>query len=191
MSDPATLRLLAELSGKVAALEALERPRTNYGAANPTGWPTNVPFYRTDLGWWIFYDGTRWLTTQEFTAQIVLSTAAVSATASAVVPAELRSAYAPYITRCVHTYRVATTNDGANFWTIDVRGANAAYSAATIIHTVTTAAAAASTYTQSDAAPSATALPTNRARLDTLVTKSGAPGNITLWTTVFYRLVIP
>lgn len=180
------------IARRLRHVETFERESMG-GSAFPTGISTGFRFFRTDLGWWCYYDGTRWLTAHEYTAFILINTAAVSTTNfTSIGPAELRTDYAPYITRCVVSYNVAATNNGSNYWTIDIRGINAAYTVATTIHTTNTSAATAGTWNQNDAAPSTSATPSNRSRLDILLTKTaGTPGNISCPSAmVYYRLIV-
>lgn len=191
MSDPTTLRVLDDLGKRLAALEALERPRTNYGSANPTGWPSNVPFLRTDLGWWIYYDGARWLTAFELMVPACANLSTATADGGFGGP-DLRGDYAPYVTRVVISAYVATTNNGSNFWTLTLNAYNAAYTTATGIHAVNTSAQAINTWVQQDTSSlSGSGVPTNRARLFLTVTKFGTPGALTCQATLYHRLIVP
>jgi hypothetical protein len=160
---------------------------TAAGTAFPTSPAAGDVFFRTDLGWWCYWDGTRWLTAHE----LVYATATVIDTNNGntnAVPA--RGDYAPYITRVALTRLVLTTNNGSNFWTIVVRGVNGSVGATTTLRTQSTAADAANAYTVNDAAP-ATATPANRAGFDIAYTKSGTPGSLIAQATIHTRLIIP
>ncbi len=86
------------------------------------GYGNNRPFFRTDLGWFCFYDGTQWLTAQEFTVTMqggtILTWTSISANASSIYSPPLRSDYAPYFTRHSTEVQVAVPNDGSKYWTI-------------------------------------------------------------------------
>src|SRR4051812_16129428 len=68
-------------------------------------------FFRTDIGFACYYDGTRWLTAHEYPIPIVPVTAYTAAgSPNATIAAQIRTDYAPYITRVATTLVVATTN---------------------------------------------------------------------------------
>lgn len=157
------------------------------GSSNPTSPTTGDLFFRSDKQTWVVYDGTRWLACSELCA----SRAELSYSAAGQNLIEkLRNDYAPYLTRVSLLTKVATTNDASNYWTITLRGANAAYSATTNIHQITTAAHTAGAWVESDAAPSLTATPSNHALLDVSVSKTGSPGALSLNLSAFYKLIV-
>lgn len=171
---------------------ALRKPRAEttllVGAAFPTSPTSGDLFFRTDLGWLCFFDGTRWLTAHEYTA----SETRTAIGAGTYVIGPLRQDYSPYITRVARLINVGVTNTGAAFWTITILGANATQAATTTIDVATTAAQTASTWATADSAPSATAVPANKAALDFSLVATGAPSNInTIVVTVHYRLIVP
>lgn len=167
---------------KQAAANTTEASGTTF----PSSPPTNMRFYRLDLGWWCFYDGTRWLTCHELGVQRGVTGLTV---ATSVPISDIRQDYAPYITRCTTGYIVATTNSVANFWTIAIRGVNTAYNAASSVHQFTTSAAGL-VWAQNDAAPSVSATPANRARIDVDLAVTGAPGSLSIYVAVYYRLIV-
>lgn len=169
----------------------VKEQRGGAGASFPTGISAGFRFFRTDLGFDCYYDGTRWLTIHEYHVPITMFGDQTAAANGNFTGPELRSDYAPYITRIVTGYHVATTNNGANFWTILLRAYNVAYSAATGIDQFDTSGVAANTWLQDDTATfSGTGTPANRARFDLSVTVFGAPGVITVNQVVSYRLII-
>lgn len=147
---------------------------------------SNQLYYRRDLDWLCFYDGTRWLTTFELSMQVP-STTFTASTSYAL--AAFRTNYAPYVTRLALSYYVATPNNGSNYWDIVWRGINSSYGGATTILSQTTSAGSANTWTRLEAAPS-TANPANNAILDLNITKVGSPGNLQVIGTLFYRLIV-
>lgn len=189
MSDLETVRKVADLERRLAALAALERPRTNYGAASPTGWPTNVPFYRTDLGWWIFYDGTRWLTVHETVHPLAEgSGAGAFATRSA-----LRTNFTPYFTRVSFRAFVVAPNNGTNYWNMVVQTTDAAITAGTTIRAQNTSADGAGAWLVYDLAPTTNVPGAGNhywLRLNCAIA-AGAPGSLTCNAIAWYRLVIP
>jgi hypothetical protein len=154
----------------------------------PGGLQANDRFYRTDIGWLCYYDGTRWLTVHEYAISSGLRTTVGAGT---FVIGPLRQDYVSYFTRITRLINTGATNTGANYWTITVLGANAAQSSTSSIDVATTAAIAGSTWATNDSAPSATALPANNNGLDFSCVATGAPSSLgSLVLTVYFRLVI-
>jgi hypothetical protein len=158
------------------------------GSSNPAqpAYGNNVPFFRTDLGWWIYYDGTRWLTAFELPmiyGQIVLSN-------QDGVQGNFRTDHAPYITRVSLVTRVPTTNNGSNYWTVVTHGWNAAMNAASNIDSFTTAADTVNVETPHDHAPSVSATPANNLFGAFNATTTGSPGQLEIWFNILFRLII-
>lgn len=158
-----------------------------YGGNSFPGSPvSNQLFYRRDLDWLCFYDGTRWLTTFELAMQVP-STIFTGSTSFAL--AAFRTDRAPYITRVALSYYVSTTNNGSNYWDIVWRGVNSSAAAATTVLSQNTSAGSVNTWTRLEAAAS-TPVPANNAILDVNITKNGSPGNLQIIGTCFYRLIV-
>lgn len=158
-----------------------------YGGSSFPGSPVpNQLYYRRDLDWLCFYDGTRWLTTFELSMQIPSTTFSGS---TSYALAAFRTNYAPYITRVALSYYVATTNDATHNWTVVWRGVSASYSGATTILSQSTSAGSPSIWTRIEAGPS-NATPSNNAILDFNITKVNSPGNLQVIGTCFYRLIV-
>ncbi|MDQ2995471.1 MAG: hypothetical protein M3R61_00225 [Chloroflexota bacterium] len=152
-------------------------------------------FFRTDLGWACYYDGTRWLTQHEVAHPLKINdtTAPVTyalAGNSVTVQSPYRSDFSLYIMRVSSITSVAATNNATNFWTYTLRALLADGTSATTIHTFTTAADAAGVGSSHDSAPSTTAIISSRSYVDIVVTKTLSPGALTFWSTVYYRLII-
>lgn len=171
-----------------ASGQAWTRRGVQYGTAFP-GSPTSGDLYfRTDLGWLCFYDGARWLTINEHS---ILSGVLSTTGNTTVVLGKIRTDYAIYVSRVSVLVNTATTNDGSNYWSITLDATNAAVSAATTIHAFTTSADSVGAYVERDTATmSGTSIPTNRALLRINVVKTGSPGAITFYPTLFYRLIV-
>lgn len=153
-------------------------------SSNPSSPSSGDLIYRTDLLTWAVYDGNRWLSQSE------LSLGKVDITFSAdgsVKLGKLRTDRTPYVVRVSLLTHVATTNDGTNYWTITVRGRDAALSASSNVHQIDTSAHTVATYTESDAAPSVTGSPANDSLLDIAAVKTGSPGTLTVDVMVYYR----
>lgn len=188
MSDPA--RQQRDLARRLEQSQVAERGWKNYGTAIPSGYPTNVPFFRTDLGFWIYSDGVQQLTAHEYVLDGDTNTTPTDATGA--YEWQLRQDYAPYITRVSATSIVATTNNATNFWTLRFRGINLARTTVTTIHDFTTAADSVANYSLKDAVPTSSQTPANKNTIQLLVLKTLTPGALTIVSaSVAYRLIIP
>jgi hypothetical protein len=190
MSDPnlQTQRQIQDLQDSLERLRKADAGAAS-GTAFPTSPTTNLVFYRTDLGWLCYYDGTRWLTTFEYA--MVLSAFVSYGTTSPQTTnlQDVRFDYAPYITRVTFHSRVSTTNDGSNFWSFTIQSINGAVTLSDTIASTTTAAQAVGAITRVDGAAS-TPNPTNRDWFRVQLTKTGAPGAVELAAQMNYRLVV-
>jgi hypothetical protein len=161
------------------------------GTAFPGSPATNDTFFRTDLGLLCYYDGTRWLSVDTFSAGsagALLSSSIANANLSV---HRLRGDYAPYFTYLTAVTRSATTNNGSNYWTITLEGQATALGTATTIGSFNTSADTVNIYTSHDGFTVSTANPTNRAHLNVNLTiGAGAPGSFLLDFTAFYKLII-
>ena len=123
MSDP-----VLAMQRQILALEnGLERIRkadsgVSAGATFPTSPPTNYLFYRTDLGFLCYYDGTRWLTVAEYSADLVpfaINPLPFSgAGPSTVLLAPIRSDWRLWHTRQVLYLFINPTNNATNYWSM-------------------------------------------------------------------------
>lgn len=154
------------------------------GVAFPTSPANDDLFYRTDLNLLCLYDGSRWVTVQEYPVTISGETAIPLTTSGAVLGrAALRRDYTLYLTSVAIAYNVLTTNNGSNYWTIAIKN-----DAGSSLGSVSTAAATAGTFTAAALTINAT---TTSLFLYADATKTaGAPGNIYLYVTANYRLVV-
>jgi hypothetical protein len=91
----------------------------NSGTANPTG-ATGDRYWRTDLGLEIYYDGTRWLTTQLFREPFGTGNTVTPDTVGTALGrmAPWGTAYDLWLVSWDTTTYVATTNDGTKYWTL-------------------------------------------------------------------------
>jgi hypothetical protein len=160
------------------------------GTANPTSGPGGAlaagdRFFRSDLGFAIYYDGAHWLTREyesDLTPYLAGATARLTVTTGTVLIQPIRTDFSLDVTRIKLYCDVATTNNGTNYWTINI-GTDT-----TAIWAPTTAADAAGAGINKETAPS-TIYTGNFFKVG--VTKTaGAPGGITLNVSIWYRLVI-
>ena len=156
------------------------------GATFPGSPATNALFFRSDIGFLCFYDGSKWLTVKEY-----ISNGVVTLSAQSSFPfANLRTDYAPYFTRTPFSYYVATTNNSSNYWGVNIRCMNASNTSGDVIRNTNTSSATVNTWNSVESSVSY-APSTNKHHLEIFVSKSGTPGAITVIATVFYRLIIP
>lgn len=126
----------ANLSGTITAGTAVNSPIyqvsgvpfIQLGTGNPGSPSTNQRFTRTNINskqFDIFYDGTRWLSCQQyllsFTYNPQLAALPLSAT-TAIVGRQTNpeDTYAVFLEKFVVRYSVATTLDNTNKWTLDL-----------------------------------------------------------------------
>jgi hypothetical protein len=165
---------------------------------NGTGFPGSPAagdrFWRTDRNIYYFYDGTRWLSVQQFTLQIqntegALPTAATLTNAGRAT-APWTSTYDLYIEKFEFAGIVGgATNNGTNFWTADLRkGAAGASSTNSISSVNTSAGVTGSQFFKLSSTPNVL-LGTTNVILTIDLTKTLSPNNL-FWTAfVQYRLV--
>ena len=157
------------------------------GTSFPGSPSSSARFFRTDLGFECYYDGTRWLTVHEYSVGRQFDTPA----AGTYVIAPFHITYAPYITRVVRIIATSATNNGTNYWTIAILGANSTQGATTTVDSANTSAQSANAWATTGSAPSATATPANNAALDISITATLAPSTLTaVGVTIYYRLII-
>lgn len=185
------MRESVDLGRRVGQTEATEKNFAG-GSQFPTGISAGFLFYRTDLGWLCYYDGTRWLTVHEYEAAFFAGDSIdfTANNASAMIVRN-RTDYAPYVTRVALTSRVITTNDANNFWSIVFVGYNLSFGAFTTLVTYTTATDTVNAYTTHESA--LTVAPANNTHFSISITKAGAaanPGTLRLLPAIFYRLIV-
>jgi hypothetical protein len=186
MSDIAAQR---DMLRRMDQTQVVERPRASYGTAFPTSPATGYLFFRTDLGWLCYYDGTRWLTAHEYTVSLNpfgLNPLPFSgAGPSTVLLAPVRSDYRLYHTRQALYIFISPTNSGVSYWSVTTSD-----SGATAFWGVNTSADAAGQITKETSL--AVAGSVGAAYIQAQLTKSGTPSNVTaIHVTAYYRLVVP
>lgn len=189
MSDPnlTIQRQIQELSDRLERLRKAD-VGTPSGTAFPGSPTTNYVFYRTDLGWLCYYDGTRWLTVHEYVLPLVYFTTISGNTDSGNIPIPAATTYGLYITRATVITNVAATNNGTNYWSIQVQGLNTANSVADVVFSFNTSADSAGTYVVHEGI--STAVPTNKTWFRTNASKTLTPGNLTYAAALNYRLIL-
>lgn len=115
------------------------------GTSFPSTPASGDKFYRTDLNWLCFYDGTRWLTVHEYLADFANQQALQPITTqSYFASVTLRRDYGVYLTRFHGSYYIGPTNNGSNYRTLNLVWGNST-SSETTLYTTDSSAAAAST----------------------------------------------
>lgn len=174
---------------RLGITQTKEVAQKNYGPTKPSIWPNNLPFFDQTNGLWVYFDGARWLTVQEYTLDLY-----ERATLAAGVSHDriARDNFTSYYTRLLITTSVATTNNGANFWSVFVQGLNLAIGATTTIVQVNTNGDTVGVNTSHSGIALTTNLPANNTYVRLIAAVgAGAPGVLTLAAAVVFRLVIP
>lgn len=190
MADVETTKALRALASRLGRQEAKSGGFLS-GAAFFAAPLAGTLFFRTDLGFLCYYDGTRWLTVHEYVLPLVPNRATVAV--NTIWDTTIRIDYAVYLTRVALTTNVATTNNSTNFWTVTLQGVNLALSAATTFYNPNTGTTPDTAGVETDhggTVSAGNATPTNRQFLRASVGKTLTPGNLTISCTVSYRLII-
>lgn len=158
----------------------------NAGTSFPASKATGDRYWRTDLGLEFYWDGTRWLSTCQYRADIAVNRAVTPATANASLldAAVVGGAYAIYVETVVVWCYVVTTNDGSKYWTILVQ----AGPSTTTLASVNTSADAANTHIGKVASPNAVIAATDFT-IGLSLTKTSTPGNLFVGAAVLYRRI--
>lgn len=164
------------------------------GTSNPGSPSAGDQFFRTDLGLYVWYSGSAWLTTQLFREPLAHQGNLNGNTG----PNINMGRFAPwaaefdlYITKLYTTTYVATTNNGSNYWTITFEKATDV-DAKTSLGSFTTAADTVNQWTHRATSIAATYVAVNYREIDLIAgVGAGAPGAL-YWAASFtYRLIVP
>jgi hypothetical protein len=179
-------RVLMDANGK-QYITGTVTVSTASGTSFPTSPDTGEQFFRTDLGWLCYYDGTRWLTVEEFPD--FHSSIAAATTEGSKSATRIRTDYAPWFTRLAVTTLVATTNNAANYWTIKINSHTKVSGASIAILTFNTSADSADANTDHEQDVT-TNNPSNYGMMWINCTKTLSPGALTAYLTLYYRLIV-
>jgi hypothetical protein len=161
-------------------------PIAGAGTSFPGTPVTNETFFRTDLGWLCYYDGSQWLTVEEFQAiEEADNGNTVNSTRN---KRPVRTDYAPYFTRVEVGTKVATPNNATNYWTVDIQAFDEAETSSTSIYSFTTSGDTVGTYVRHASDANTTAA--NDQKVACVIAKNNLPGALDFMYTVFYRLVV-
>ena len=103
---------------------------------------------------------------------------------------QIRTNYAPYITRVAVTTNVATTNSATKYWTVYFIGYDLPQTGITYIDSFTTAADTVNVLTLHEQAPVYTSTPADRNYLAFYCNLTSTPGAITVYPSFYYRLIV-
>ena len=160
------------------------------GTAFPANPNTGQQFFRTDLGWWCYWNGTYWLTCHEYTLGSMMTQSTCTATTT-LTYGVLRSDYQLYGVRIDLMVNATSLQDASNYWTITPRMINAAYSASSSLGTRTTTGITTGTAVTY---PITITNPTNAANkywFDVSFAKTGSAGNLANVSVNFaYKLIV-
>lgn len=161
------------------------------GTSNPGSPSTDDLFHRTDLDRLIRYDGTRWLTIEEFALEMRPFTAfpPYSANGNDLTCTTDLTHAGMWITRVTIAGVVLTTNDGSNFWTFQLVSTDASVTETNVGSTANTSATAAGSYAKYTVTIGA-AVAAGNIQLRLKYTKTSAPGNLYATAIVHYRLIV-
>lgn len=161
----------------------------------PLGLQAGDRFFRSDLGWECYYDGTRWLTCHEYALPLTFASggSGLPSYSAGLNTAYMNTAsgYTAYWTRMACHTNAAATNNGSNYWTVTVQGINLAASAGTTIIAFDTSADTAGVRTNHSATVSAgNALPANNYFVSAILAKVGTPGNLEMTMVMHHKYVV-
>lgn len=158
----------------------------NGGTSFPASKATGDRFWRSDLGLECYWDGTRWVTCQQYTTPFMVQGALVPLTAANSFYAPMvNGAYDMWLEKIVAATQVAATNDGSNYWTLQFNR----YLSGTSLGSFTTAADSAGTSTAHTITVNAVTGTTD-VFMGFSMQKTGTPGGIYAMVQGFYRLIV-
>lgn len=159
------------------------------GTSNPGSPSTNDLFYRTDLGRLIFYDGTRWLTVQQYrdpmNPEVALPVSATSVFARWIGSDGTQDYWIEKIE--FMTYHASIT--GTNFWDIQAVKGTAAESESNVGGNPVTSSDTSSNWTRHDQTVGAALGTTNR-YIRAIATRHASGTALYVKASVVYREII-
>lgn len=156
------------------------------GTAFPGSPASGDVYFRTDLGMWCYYDGTRWLSSQRYTDSFpfVQNISVNTDVVADMTPAE--TVHKPYLLRWDVICTVRATNSASNYWRIGLYRAGG-----TSVVSVNTSLIAANATYQSVSSTSGFSQPYASPTLwYPYAVKVGTPTGLDFWAKVTYQLVI-
>jgi hypothetical protein len=158
------------------------------GTSFPGSPATNDLYFRTDRSLLYFYDGTRWLTLQEYAMPVAIQDTLQGAGTG--TPQTLgymaldNGTYDLYVTRIACSTTIITTNSGVSYWTITF----ARQPSATSLGSFNTSADTVNVNTRHTVTVNALAGTSDR-YVTAAIAKTGTPGAAYVISSLFYRMV--
>jgi hypothetical protein len=159
----------------------------NSGTSFPGSKATGDRYWRTDLGLLFYWDGTRWVTVNEYSTSGVTETLAPTATNTLTRMAALTD-FDIYATVWDVSTFVVTTNNGTSFWTIEAVKTSTA-NADTNMTTGNTSADAANTWTRHKLTVNTAIVSAANPTIGLHATKTSAPGQLFYSATLRFRII--
>lgn len=156
------------------------------GTSFPVSPTSGDKFYRTDLNWLCFYDGTRWLTAHEYDIPLTSPNASTAGDWT-FSRAALRADRQIYLTTCHTTTWHLTAPSALNYWTIDVSTYNASRTKTTLF-SFATSSYASGMVARSDTLN--TAVATTQLMIEGRIVETGGAPNVLVSHTIYYRLIV-
>lgn len=162
----------------------------HYGTSFPGSPKTHELFYRTDRNLEYFYDGTRWLTTQEYSQVLgnLDNNQPFTVNASLAWGATDLGANGQWITRISAVNYVSTTNNGTSYWTVQLTSRTAGAVAHNIGSSWNTSAISANSFEKFTTTVGAQ-VTAGDTHFVVSGTKTSTPGSIYTMATIYYRLI--
>ena len=98
---------------------AVSKTGIDFGTSFPGSPASGDRFFRTDLGFECYYDGSRWLTCNEYS--MTMDDEETSTADETGCNKVIRSDYGIYVTKVAYWYDLDATNDGTHYWTLKVK----------------------------------------------------------------------
>jgi hypothetical protein len=150
-----------------------------------TAYGSNRPFFRTDLGQWYYYDGTRWLSAAEYRVDLVDIEYGQGGDTAFSMGAPMDPTFPMWATRAaISTY--AGTNNVSNYWTVQL--ASRATTTHNLCDVVRTANDTQAQWINHLATINA-AVTVSDEILMAVLAKIGSPAEIFLEVAIYYRLI--
>jgi hypothetical protein len=164
------------------------------GSSFPASPTTNDSYFRTDLGLWFYYDGTRWLSSDVFTAfsdNSMTNLTASTTDVSRMAPLPLLGGTDAWLVAADIGYQVTagTALSGSHKWVVDWKTATTDAFSTTTLYTKTIDSGAEGTWRRDAPAAIGALLSNPNTFFLHAATKTGTPGNLYFYAAYTYRVV--
>ncbi len=159
------------------------------GTSFPGGPSTGDLFWRTDLKLLCTYDGTRWVTVQEYAISAVGESLQPMTVVGAISALPVDNTYDLYVTRILASLFINGTNNGSNYWTLTGNKV-ATNNSSTSLGTVNTSADAGSTWLPKTITVNAVVVKGTYPLIRLNMSTTGSPSGLYFTSVTLYRLVV-